>query len=145
VRLGCTLKLFFDLLQCNSSRMPNLDIWILEVAAALSVLALMPPMPQVGTWTLPERPRLLFSLHRWESGRRLLRHLINQTDFGYFFPPRIASLAALATRNFTTRLAETLMVWPFLGPNCIVIVRAGRFTNTSLPMPGTVKVFLACL
>jgi len=69
----------------------------------------------------------------------------NKGDFSYFFAPKMASFAALSTRNLTTRLAVTLMAWPFLGPNCMVIVRAGRFTNTSLPIPGTVKVFLACL
>src|ERR1039458_5095221 len=62
--------------------------------------------------------------------------------FGYFFAPRIASLAALATRNLTTRLAAILMVSPVAG---FRPMRALRFTSTILPSPGIVKEFLAFL
>ncbi len=61
---------------------------------------------------------------------------------GYFFAPKIASLAALATRNFTTRLAGILIVAPVAG---LRPMRALRFTSTSLPRPGIVKEFLAFL
>ena len=64
------------------------------------------------------------------------------TDPGYFFAPRIASLAALATRNFTTRLAAILMASPVAGFRPI---RAFRFTSTSLPKPGMVNLFFAFL
>src|SRR5579872_4561415 len=63
-------------------------------------------------------------------------------NVGYYFAPRIASLAALATRNLTTRLAAILMVSPVAG---LRPMRALRFTNTNLPKPGSVKVFLAFL
>src|SRR5580692_3669959 len=59
-----------------------------------------------------------------------------------YLAPRMASLAALATRNFTTRLAGMLMGWPVAG---LRPMRAARFTSTSLPRPGRVKVFFACL
>ena len=60
----------------------------------------------------------------------------------FYFAPRIASLAALATRNFTTRLALIWIASPVAG---LRPMRALRFTNTSLPRPGSVKVFLAFL
>ena len=56
--------------------------------------------------------------------------------------PRMASFAALATRNFTTRLAGILMASPVAGFRPI---RALRFTNTSLPNPGMVNLFFAFL
>ena len=59
-----------------------------------------------------------------------------------YFVPRIASFAALATRNLTTRLAAILMVSPVAG---LRPMRALRLTNTSLPRPGRVKVFFAFL
>ena len=59
-----------------------------------------------------------------------------------YLVPRIASLAALAMRNFTTRLAGILMVSPVAGFRPI---RALRFTSTSLPKPGMVNLFLAFL
>jgi len=61
---------------------------------------------------------------------------------GDYFLPRIASFAALATRNFTTRLAAILMVAPVAG---LRPMRALRFTRTSLPRPGRVKEFFAFL
>ena len=64
-----------------------------------------------------------------------------QTDPPYFLP-RIASLAALATRNFTTRLAGILISSPVAG---LRPIRALRLTSTSLPSPGSVKLFLAFL
>src|SRR5213592_59512 len=48
----------------------------------------------------------------------------------------IASLTALATRNFTTRLAGMLMVSPAAG---FRPVRAFRSTLTNLPNPGTMN------
>jgi len=54
----------------------------------------------------------------------------------------MASFAALATRNLTTRLAAILMDSPVAG---LRPMRALRFTSTSLPKPGMVKVFLAFL
>ena len=60
----------------------------------------------------------------------------------YFFAPRIASLAALATRNLTTRVAAILMVAPVAG---LRPMRAFRFTRTIFPSPGIVKEFLAFL
>ena len=60
----------------------------------------------------------------------------------YFLAPRIASLAAFATRNFTTRLAGILIASPVAG---LRPMRAFRFTSTSLPTPGNVNVFFACL
>ena len=59
-----------------------------------------------------------------------------------YLPPRMASFAALATRNFTTRLAGIEMASPVLG---LRPMRAARFFSTSLPMPGSVKVSFACL
>src|SRR5882762_8037675 len=56
--------------------------------------------------------------------------------------PRIASLAALATRNLTTRLAGIWICSPVAG---LRPMRALRFTSTNLPSPGRVKVFLAFL
>ena len=54
----------------------------------------------------------------------------------FYFLPRIASLAALATRNFTTRLALIWMVSPVAG---LRPTRALRLTSTSLPRPGMVN------
>src|SRR5687768_12272034 len=54
----------------------------------------------------------------------------------YFLGPRIASLAALATRNLTTFLAGMWIGSPVAG---LRPMRALRFTRTSLPMPGMVK------
>src|SRR5213593_4709680 len=59
-----------------------------------------------------------------------------------YLAPRIASLAALATRNLTTRLAGIWICSPVAG---LRPMRAARLTRTSLPRPGSVKVFLACL
>src|SRR6185437_13198232 len=59
-----------------------------------------------------------------------------------YFAPRMASLAALATWNFTTRLAGIWMVSPVAG---LRPRRAARFLSLSLPRPGSVKVFLAFL
>src|ERR1017187_8904747 len=59
-----------------------------------------------------------------------------------YFVPRMASLAALATRNFTTRLALIWIVSPVAG---LRPMRGLRSTSTSLPRPGRVKVFLAFL
>ena len=56
--------------------------------------------------------------------------------------PRIASFAALATRNFTTFLAGILISAPVAG---FRPMRALRFTRTSLPTPGNVKLFFAFL
>ena len=52
---------------------------------------------------------------------------------GYFFTPRIASLAALATRNFTTRLAAILMVSPVAG---LRPIRALVLTIFTIPKSG---------
>src|SRR6478736_6874009 len=65
--------------------------------------------------------------------------LKSRTDY---LLPRMASLQALATRNFTTRLAGIWICSPVAG---LRPRRALRLTNTSLPMPGRVKVFLAFL
>lgn len=54
----------------------------------------------------------------------------------------MASFAALAMRNLTTRLAGMLMLSPVIG---FRPTRALRFTRTSLPRPDSVKVFLAFL
>src|SRR5690348_11598076 len=59
-----------------------------------------------------------------------------------YFAPRMASLQALATRNFTTRLAGIWMVSPVFG---LRPMRAARLRSTSLPMPGSVNVSFACL
>src|SRR5438552_561862 len=59
-----------------------------------------------------------------------------------YLAPKMASLAALATRNFTTRFAGIWICSPVAG---LRPMRAARLTNTSLPNPGSVKVFLACL
>ena len=59
-----------------------------------------------------------------------------------YFAPRMASLAALATRNFTTRLALIWIVSPVAG---LRPTRALRLTSPSLPIPGRVKMFLAFL
>jgi len=56
--------------------------------------------------------------------------------------PRIASFAALATRNFTTFLALIWIVSPVAG---LRPWRALRWTRTSLPRPGSVKEFFAFL
>jgi len=61
-----------------------------------------------------------------------------RTSFGYaqdyFFIPRTASFAALATRNLTTVLAGILIFCCVLG---LKPVRAFLFCFTSLPKPGT--------
>src|ERR1039458_6781952 len=72
---------------------------------------------------------------------RILRLNNNNTVPNYLLP-RIASLAALATRNLTTRLAAILMVSPVAG---FRPMRALRFTRTILPSPGIVKEFFAFL
>jgi hypothetical protein len=59
-----------------------------------------------------------------------------------YLVPRIASFAALATRNLTTRLAGILIAAPVAG---LRPMRALRLTSTSLPRPGIVKEFLAFL
>src|SRR5882724_10005905 len=54
----------------------------------------------------------------------------------YFFllpPGAIASLAAFATRNFTTVFAAILIAWPVAG---FLPMRALRFAFTSRPRPG---------
>ena len=51
----------------------------------------------------------------------------------YFFTPRTASFAALATRNLTTALAGILIFCCVLG---LKPVRAFLFCFTSLPKPG---------
>ena len=58
----------------------------------------------------------------------------------FHFVPRIASLAALATRNFTTFLALIWIVAPVAG---LRPTRALRLTRTSLPRPGMVNESLA--
>src|SRR5262249_5352581 len=63
--------------------------------------------------------------------------LIRQLDY---FLPRMASLAALETRNFTTRLAGILIASPVCG---LRPMRALRFASTSFPIPGTTKTFFA--
>jgi len=60
----------------------------------------------------------------------------------YFFTPKIASFAALATRNFTTFLA---LIWIFSPVAGLRPTRALRLTSTSLPRPGMVNESLACL
>src|SRR5437660_1775460 len=84
------------------------------------------------------KPRLQRKRHP-EISECLFREISN------YFAPRTASLHALAMRNLTTRLAGMVFDWPLSGPNCIIIWRAGRFTRTSLPRPGRVKVLRACL
>src|SRR5205809_369656 len=72
--------------------------------------------------------------------------LTNQSAFSWksanYFAPRIASLAALATWNFTTRLAGIWICSPVAG---LRPIRAARFFSFNLPRPGSVKVFLAFL
>ena len=60
----------------------------------------------------------------------------------YFFTPRMASFAFFETRNFTTRLAGILISSPVAG---LRPMRAFRFTRTSFPTPGIVKLFFASL
>src|SRR5512142_3431543 len=60
----------------------------------------------------------------------------------YFMPPRIASFAAFATRNFTTRFAAILIGSPVAG---LRPIRALRLTRTIFPSPGIVNEFLASL
>ncbi len=54
----------------------------------------------------------------------------------------MASFAFFETRNFTTRLAGILISSPVAG---LRPMRALRFTRTSLPTPGIVKLFFASL
>src|SRR6201998_4267286 len=56
-----------------------------------------------------------------------------QQNPDYFFTPRTASVAALATRNLTTVLAGILIFCCVLG---LKPVRAFLFCFTSLPKPG---------
>ena len=56
-----------------------------------------------------------------------------KTPIGYFFTPRTASFAALATRNLTTVLAGILIFCCVFG---LKPVRAFLFCFTSLPKPG---------
>ena len=63
----------------------------------------------------------------FESGKKLAR------QYTYFFPPRIPSFAALATRNLTTVLAGILIFCCVFG---LKPVRAFLFCFTSLPKPG---------
>src|SRR5215467_14007431 len=56
-----------------------------------------------------------------------------QTEVDYFFTPRTASFAALATRNLTTVLAGIFIFCFVLG---LKPVRAFLFCFTSLPKPG---------
>src|SRR5687768_13625003 len=68
--------------------------------------------------------------------------LVHCQKTGFYFALRTASLQAFATRNFTTFLAGILIVSPVAG---LRPMRALRFTKTSLPKPGKVKLFLAFL
>src|SRR3972149_11635786 len=54
----------------------------------------------------------------------------------FFLPPTTASLAALATRNFTTVLAAIFIASPVAG---LRPIRALRLALTSRPMPGRTK------
>ena len=54
----------------------------------------------------------------------------------YFLTPRMASLAALATRNLTTVLAGILIFCWVFG---LIPMRAFRFCFTSLPKPGSIN------
>src|SRR5437667_1721915 len=85
--------------------------------------------------------RIVWLMHQ-RKGRRsgLLPH--DWMEVADYLAPRIASLAAFATRNLTTFLAGILMVSPVAG---LRPIRALRLTSTSLPRPGKVKVFLAFL
>src|SRR5829696_3729853 len=78
--------------------------------------------------------------------RKQKRHSDEQSAFREirknYFAPRMASLAAFATRNFTTFLAGMLICSPVAG---LRPIRALRFTSTSLPRPGSVKLFFAFL
>src|SRR5208337_1083402 len=56
-----------------------------------------------------------------------------EQNLNYFFAPRTASFAALATRNLTTVLAGILIFCCVLG---LKPVRAFLFCFTSLPKPG---------
>ena len=56
--------------------------------------------------------------------------------------PRIASFAAFATRNLTTRFAGILIDSPVAG---FLPILALRLTSTSFPNPGIVNVFFASL
>jgi hypothetical protein len=55
---------------------------------------------------------------------------------GYFLTPRIASLAAFATRNLTTVLAGILIFCCVFG---LIPIRAFLFCFTSFPKPGSIN------
>lgn len=87
----------------------------------------------------------LLKVHDLPVHRAGLRQLpsghIGAPRHAHFFGPKMASLAALATRNLTTFLAGILMASLVAG---LRLMQALRLTSTSLPMPGMVKPFCAC-
>ena len=91
---------------------------------------------RVGVEAMARRP-----LKRRSTGSAAHSRLTH-LGASYFFVPRIASFAVLATRNFITLFAGILMLSPVAGSRPILALRLCR---TSLPMPGMVKPFLACL
>ena len=64
----------------------------------------------------------------------------NAAPSARYFLPRIASFAALERRNLRTFLAGILIDSPV---EALRLLRARRFTNTSLPSPGREKPFSA--
>lgn len=69
-----------------------------------------------------------------ENGRVKAAKQRDPSEFPYFFlEGKTESLAALATRNFTTCLAGILIASPVAG---LRPIRAFRLTFTSFPRPG---------
>ena len=68
-----------------------------------------------------------------QAAAKHVRRIATRLTIAYFFAPRIASLAALATRNLITVLAGIRIFSWVLG---LIPVRAFRFCFTNLPNPG---------
>src|SRR5207237_1001599 len=93
-----------------------------------------------GTASVRMNPFIQLSINPTKKALRSLRVPLGKSEF--YFAPRMASFAALATWNFTTRLAGIWICSPVAG---LRPMRAARFLSFSLPRPGSVKVFLAFL
>ena len=115
---------------------PNVDSTVNAGAACPKGWDALTPLRAAATGPLP-----IVQIRKQRAEDKVLRPLRKPNRITYFLP-RIASLAALATRNFTTRLAAILIVSPVAG---LRPMRALRFTRTNLPSPGIVNVFLAFL
>ena len=133
-----------DTKRIMSTDRPKRDTMSLEEATVSNmweIIAIVEVLERKGCRIVRHQPRMNAHTRSRDSGltRSRLRICLER---GYFFLPRMASLAALATRNLTTRLAGILIAAPVWG---FRPMRALRFTKTSFPSPGITNMFFASL